>query len=204
MILGALSLVQSHLRQWPLLDHFASFLETHAPPLQRCGATVSLVADLVSVHFSFFGSATFIPSNGHILLIPLIHAPHSIDWILPNPWSFVESLPLAHSPEDVVRLAVKAQAQETAAGAARKRHRESFIESAPTLRDLSIPEGDIVTLKLLTQLPFPCLQSLTLHRADAWLATLAELPLWQRLHHLKLSFSQTETPSPSSEPFSPA
>ncbi len=194
MILAALSVVQSHLLQWPLLDHFASFLETHAPPLGRCAASVSLVAELVSVHFPFFGSASLTPSNGHILLSPLNQAPHSVDWILPSPWSFLPSLPLAHSPADVVRLAAEEQAQRTAAGEARKRQRESFIESAPTLRDLSIPDGDIITLRLLTELPFPCLQSLTLHRADAWLATQAELPLWQRLYHLKLSFSQAESP----------
>jgi len=194
MILAALSMVQSHLQEWPLLDHFDAFLETHAPPLQRCAATVSVVADLVSVHFPFFGSATLTPSNGHIFLSPLKHAPYSIDWVLPSPWSFVESLPLADSPADVIRLAAEAQAQITAAAEARKRHRERFIESAPNLGDLSIPEGDIITLKLLTELPFPCLQTLTLHRADASLATLAELPLWQRLHHLKRSFAQIEAP----------
>lgn len=70
MILAALSLLQRHLKEWPLLNHFPFFLETHAPPLLRCAATVALSADQVSVRWPFFGSASLNPQSGHMFFPP--------------------------------------------------------------------------------------------------------------------------------------
>ncbi len=196
MILAALGLVQRHLLEFPLLDHFAAFLETYAPPLQRCGASVSLVADQVCVQWPFWGSATVNPQNRHILFTPLKHAPQSISWILPSPHSFVESLPLAHTSEELDRLSAKAVAEGKAAAVSRMKRRDSLVESAPTLVSLVVSERDPIALELLTKLAFPCLHHLTLcstEATSAWLTTLANKPFWRQLRTVKASFFRIES-----------
>ena len=196
MILAALSLVQRHCKEWPLLDHFPFFLETHAPPVLRCAATVALSVDQVSVQWPFFGLASLNPQSGHIVLSPLKHPPNFIDWPLPSAWSFVESLPLAHTPEDLLRLAARALAVKIAAEAAATKRRESLVQSAPCLLSLIVPQDDTLAWELLTEPAFPALQSLTLGRTEATsarLAALAGLPCWHQLRYLDASFFRIQS-----------